>query len=257
MTTMTAAEILKAIQPKSDQLNGEDLMASGPRDVTIAGVSSGSTEQPVNIRLENEARYYRPCKTMTRVLVSVWGNNGHEWVGKRLRLFYEPNVKFGGVVVGGIRISHLSGIKAPHTVALSVTKGKKAPWTVHPIPDTDTRKDRGRAHPGMIEDPQSPFSHEPSGTSPASLPEQTRSEPQPPKAAISSPPKDGAAPSTSSGVDLNATLEVGHRQAARGYAALEAWGKALSKEARDAVRPHWADLATKARAADLVTETKT
>lgn len=91
----------------------------------------------------------------------------------------------------------------------------------------------------------------PSGSSPLSKPEQTRSEPQPPKAALSSPPKDGAVPSTlPSGVDLNATMEVGRKQAARGYAALEAWGKSLSKEAQDAIRTHWADLATKAHAVD-------
>src|SRR5690606_13558162 len=37
--------------PKSDQINAEDLMVSGPVTVTVESVSKGSAEQPVDIHL--------------------------------------------------------------------------------------------------------------------------------------------------------------------------------------------------------------
>jgi pyruvate carboxylase len=40
--------------------------------------------------------------------------------------------------VGGIRISHLSHIEKPITVALTVTRGKKAPFVVQPLTTKDT-----------------------------------------------------------------------------------------------------------------------
>ena len=132
MPDLTRERLIAAIEPRSDQINYEDMIA-GPRDVEVAGVSAGTKEQPVQIRLAGEARYYRPCKTMTRLLVALWGDDGRAWVGRRLRLVGDPNVMFGGVRVGGIRISHASHIDTAHTVALSVARGKRAPHTVQPL----------------------------------------------------------------------------------------------------------------------------
>jgi hypothetical protein len=42
--------------------------------------------------------------------------------------------------VGGIRVSHLSHIDKPLTIALTVTRGKRAPYVVQPLP-ADTRQD--------------------------------------------------------------------------------------------------------------------
>lgn len=118
---MTREQILASIVPKSDQLNADDLLA-GPMTVTIAGVSAGTAEQPVNIRLHGEARVYRPCKTMRRVLVHLWGDDGHAWIGRRMTLVHDPEVKFGGVKVGGIRISHMSDIPAAAAIAVTLSK---------------------------------------------------------------------------------------------------------------------------------------
>ncbi len=131
--SITPEQMRASIVPKSDQLNAEDIMASGPRVVTIAGVSAGDREQPLNIRLEGEKRFFRPCKIMRRLLIILWGENGHDWVGQQLRLVYDPNVKFGGVVVGGIRISHLTGITEAQFVPLTVTRGIKAPYKIEPL----------------------------------------------------------------------------------------------------------------------------
>lgn len=119
--------------PKSDQVNAEDFLGS-PRTFTITDVSRGSSEQPVNVKLAETNRYYRPSKSMRRVLVALWGKDSSAYVGKKLTLYCDPKVKFGGKEVGGVKISHASHIDKPMSVALTVTRGQRAPHTVQPLP---------------------------------------------------------------------------------------------------------------------------
>jgi hypothetical protein len=42
-------------------------------------------------------------------------------------------VKFGGQDVGGIRVSHMSHIDKRIVVALTVSRGKRVPYTVEPL----------------------------------------------------------------------------------------------------------------------------
>lgn len=122
------------IIPKSDQLNADDLI-SGPRTIRITGVESGSNEQPVSIRYEGDnGRPYKPSKSMRRVLVALWGSDGADYVGRRITIYRDPGIKFGGEAVGGIRISHASDINNPMTMALTETRGKRKPYRVDPLP---------------------------------------------------------------------------------------------------------------------------
>ena len=128
-------DLSQSIVPKSDQINAEDLL-TGPRTFTIEKVEPGSAEQPVNIHLvELPGRPYRPSKSMLRVLVSAWGAEASEYAGRRLTLFRNPEIKFGGATVGGIEISEMSHIKKRLTVSLMVTRGKRKPFSVDPLPD--------------------------------------------------------------------------------------------------------------------------
>jgi hypothetical protein len=122
------------IEPKSDQLNSDDLIA-GPITVTIRKVSAtGDNDQPVSIFYEGDNnKPYKACKSMRRVLVAMWGRDGTQYVGKSMTLFREPTVKFGGLEVGGIRISHMSHIEKPMTMALTATRGSRKPYTVKPL----------------------------------------------------------------------------------------------------------------------------
>ena len=116
-------DMTRTIEPDSGQLNADDLMA-GPVTVTITGVTRGTPEQPVNIELaEYPGRPYRPAKSMRRVLVAAWGKDSSVYAGRRLTLYRDPRVRFGREEVGGIRISHLSHIREPMTVMLTVTHG--------------------------------------------------------------------------------------------------------------------------------------
>src|SRR5690606_6323968 len=72
-----------------------------------------------------------------RVLIAAWGKEASSYVGRTLTLYGDPTIKFGKDEIGGIRIRAMSHITEPLTVALTVTRGKRAPFTVQPIP-TDT-----------------------------------------------------------------------------------------------------------------------
>ena len=126
--------IAKSIVPKSDQLNAEDLL-SGPITITVTDVKQGTAEQPIAILIDGGRQPYKPCKTMRKVLVYCWSDQAANWIGKRMTLYADPDVMWAGVKVGGIRISHLSGIESQVMLMLSETKGKRKPITVTPLLD--------------------------------------------------------------------------------------------------------------------------
>jgi hypothetical protein len=133
-------DISETIAPRSDQTNAEDFL-SGPRTVTIEKVTKGSAEQPVDIHLvEFPGRPFRPSKTVRRILVNAWGPDANAYTGRRMTLYRDPAVKFGGAEVGGIRVSHLSGIDKPLSVSLTVTRGKRSAFKVLPLTDAPAPK---------------------------------------------------------------------------------------------------------------------
>lgn len=120
------------IVPKSDQINADDFL-SGPRTFKIKSVAiNPGTEQPVTIALE-DSKPWRPCKSMSRLLVAAWGPDAKEYAGKSVTLYCDPKVKWGGMEVGGIRVSHMSHIDTDLVLALTMTKGKKTPTRVKPL----------------------------------------------------------------------------------------------------------------------------
>tara|TARA_R110000850_G_C9996087_1_gene467941 strand:- start:3454 stop:3987 length:534 start_codon:yes stop_codon:yes gene_type:complete len=126
------------IKPKSDQLNADDLL-TGPITVTINDVSRGTADQPVFLALDG-LMPYKPCKTMRRVLVTAWGINGKDWIGRSLTLYCDPSVKFGGVALGGIRISHLSHINGSINMMLTASRGRKSQFIVQQLVQMDYTK---------------------------------------------------------------------------------------------------------------------
>lgn len=121
------------IVPKSDQLNAEQLLA-GDMTITVTDVRMGSEDQPVILHYENDqGRPYKPCKTMRKLLIFAWGEDGRRWIGKSMTIYNDQQVRFGGMTVGGIRISHLSHIDREISVSLTATKGKKAQHNILPL----------------------------------------------------------------------------------------------------------------------------
>lgn len=128
----TREEVLASIVPRSDQLNAEDLLM-GPINVEIKGVRRGTKEQPIFIDLVGYDRSYRPCKTCRRILIATCSDDPKKWVGQQMTLFCDPTVLWAGVKVGGIRISHLSGLTETKTFLLTISRGKREECKIQPL----------------------------------------------------------------------------------------------------------------------------
>ncbi len=124
-------DMSSVIIPKSDQMNADDLIA-GPRTITITDVTiRPGTEQPVSVHFDGDGgKPWKPCKSMCRVLVSAWGPDAKAYVGRSLTLYRDASVKWGGMEVGGIRVSHMTNIDRDMVLALTATKGSRKPHTV-------------------------------------------------------------------------------------------------------------------------------
>ena len=129
------------VKKNTDQLNYEDFLGGITRDVTIVKVGKGRKEAQYDIAIEGDDRYWRPPATVLKLLVLAYGNEAANWVGKRARLYGDPSVKMKGVVVGGIRVSHLSHIEKPIVASLAVTRGQTGTFTIDPLPDAPAPRD--------------------------------------------------------------------------------------------------------------------
>lgn len=131
-------DITNALAPKSDQLDFADLDGNPPQVFTITDVSENGSEladqQPVNIRLAEFPRVWRPSKGMLRVLADNWGKDVKVWVGRQVELYGDPDVYFGREKRGGTRISRLSHIAKRNTTLINPRGGKGAYWNVDPLP---------------------------------------------------------------------------------------------------------------------------
>ncbi|MBN9739532.1 hypothetical protein DMP23_46705 [Amycolatopsis sp. A1MSW2902] len=128
-------DLSDTIAPTSDQLDAVDLLG-GPRTFTVERVTAGNDEQPVNIKFAEFPRVWRPGKSMRRVLVACWGPDAATYVGRRVTLYCDTSVRFGGQEVGGTRISHLSHLDKRRQVPLLVSRGKSAVFVVQPLVET-------------------------------------------------------------------------------------------------------------------------
>lgn len=134
--------IKDTIKPKSDQLNSDDLI-SGPITIKITKVTaSGSREQPVSVFFEgDDNKPYKPCLSMRRVLIKVWGDQEALYTGRSMTLYRDDSVKWAGEEVGGIRISHMSDMVEDVTMSLTANKKQRKPYTVNVLKGVGPTKD--------------------------------------------------------------------------------------------------------------------
>lgn len=134
-------DLTESIAPRSDQVNADDLVG-GPVTYTIREVRKGAAEQPFDFMLVETDRAYRPSKTMRRLIVAAWGPDANSYAGRRLTLYREPSIKFGGQTVGGIRVSHMSHIGKRIEERFQTTRGKRETFVVDPLPDVPVQDPR-------------------------------------------------------------------------------------------------------------------
>ncbi|WP_135452588.1 hypothetical protein [Mycobacterium sp. DL99] len=127
------------IEPDADRVSGDHLLG-GPKVVTITGVKVYRNEKGksrIELTLDEFNVPYRPCLSMARVLNEAWGgvDASTRYIGRKMLLFRDPDVKFGPQKMGGVRIKALSHIDGPVTASITVKQGKKGNYTVDPLPD--------------------------------------------------------------------------------------------------------------------------
>jgi hypothetical protein len=135
--------------------------------IRITGVTvHPGSEQPVAISYDgDQGKPWKPCKSMCRILVACWGPDSSTYAGRSVTLYRDPTVKWGGLAVGGIRISHISDIGSPMTMALTETRGKKSAFTVNPQPATQPTPPKRQARAYKAEPTGDEFIIEPTGLS--------------------------------------------------------------------------------------------
>lgn len=128
-------DLSKTIIPKSDQLNADDLI-SGAKTIKIRDIKGGADEaQPVCIYFYGDNnKPFKPCKSMRRVLVQLWGAESSVFHGRRLTIYRDDTVKWAGVEIGGIRISHASHIPADTRVLVTTAKNNRKPMVIEVLP---------------------------------------------------------------------------------------------------------------------------
>lgn len=128
-------DLSKTIIPKSDQLNADDLI-SGAKTIKIRDIKAGADDtQPVNIYFYGDNnKPFKPCKSVRRILVQLWGADGTQYIGRRITLFRDDSVKWAGVEIGGIRVSHASHIEATTRILVTTAKNKRTPQTIDVLP---------------------------------------------------------------------------------------------------------------------------
>lgn len=128
------SSMLDTIIPKSDQLNADDLIGGRSLTIKITKVLLAAVDQPVTMHYEQDnGKPYKPGKSMRRVLVNIWGPDANKYIGRSLTLYRDDKITFGGMNVGGLRISHMSDISEPVTLALTATRASRKPFTVKPL----------------------------------------------------------------------------------------------------------------------------
>ena len=142
MQTQNEYDMSPTIIAKSDQVNADDLIG-GPMTIKIESVDKRLNDpagQTVWIHYGDQKKTYKPGLSMRRVIIGLYGNDSREWIGKQLTLFRDPEVPFGSAKVGGVRISHATGITEPKTIMIQTKKGVRKPWTVLPLIDEQPKQ---------------------------------------------------------------------------------------------------------------------
>lgn len=111
--------------PASQFLKSEDVEAAGGEiTLTIKGIErkeydeNGVKEVKGVLSFSDDERRLSLNVTNTNALVAMYGGQDIDkaWIGKKVTLYVDPNVKYGTKIVKGLRIRNVNGIEAQSQV---------------------------------------------------------------------------------------------------------------------------------------------
>jgi len=139
---MSEIDLTGTTDAKADQLNAVDILGE-PKTITLTKGAQVSGDQPIALHYEGDnGKPYKPCKQMRRLIKHGWGNR-FEPKGRKLRLYCDSDVTWGGDKVGGIRINGMSHIDKPFTHVDRASRHKISKYKVDalkveaPIPEPE------------------------------------------------------------------------------------------------------------------------
>lgn len=83
------------------------------RGVKLEDMPGDDGQQKWVLYFREEAKGMALNVTSIRVLEKAFGDDSDMWVGKKVKVYVDPNVSFGGKVVGGLRLMPPRTPKAP------------------------------------------------------------------------------------------------------------------------------------------------
>jgi len=132
---MEVLDLSGTIKSNADQLNVDD-MVTGPMMIQVEGVTlNNDPKQPIKIFYYGcENKPFKPCLTVRRMLIALWGKDGNQWANRWMNLYVDASVSYGKQKnIGGIRVDALSHINSTATISLTVRRGVKQHFTIQPI----------------------------------------------------------------------------------------------------------------------------
>jgi hypothetical protein len=137
-----AQNLKKALEPKSDQLNADDLITESKTiKITKVSVNIASQAQKIVIYFDGDnGKPWKPSKGMGRVMAQIWGGDPDLWIGEQATLYRNSDVIYAGEKVGGIQISHMTKISSRMTILITTAKGKRSSIVIDPIKFSDAIK---------------------------------------------------------------------------------------------------------------------
>ena len=128
----------KIIHTSGSEYITSELFADGADTFTITGVTEveleGKRRHAVQLA-ETEGKAWIPAFTIVKALSEIWSRSISRWVGQRVTLYRDPNVTVGKQKVGGIRVSHITGISKPETVTVKGAMNRPVSYTFEPLQD--------------------------------------------------------------------------------------------------------------------------
>lgn len=128
-------DVSNTVKSKADQLNVDDMLGQ-ERFIVIEGVNvNNDPQQPIHIFYQGCNNIpYKPCLTVRRILIALWGSDANQWIGRAMNLYVDQTVSYGKQKgIGGIRVNAMSHIQGKATLKLTAARGVKKEHTINLI----------------------------------------------------------------------------------------------------------------------------
>jgi hypothetical protein len=136
---MSINDLSDTIEAQSDRINAADLMGADKIIVineVVRYSESGTSKFYLNY-VGHNGRAYKPSLGMRRIIMTLWGKDGTQYIGRSIKIFRDPTVIYAGKAAGGVVISAMTDIKSKATVVIPISKTKSVTYVIDKLEPTE------------------------------------------------------------------------------------------------------------------------